>query len=92
MNKIEFTRILEAAIKEECEYVTVFVQMPDLPLPELITNPIENIPMKLEYYEQAYDEQMRLKAKQEIRIVGVTTKQKYTRNILQAVEDRRRIL
>lgn len=92
MNKIEFTRILKEAIKENCESVTVFVQMPDLPLPELITNPIENIPMKLEYYEKAYDEKMRLKAKPEIMIVGVTTKQKYTRNILQAVEYRRRIL
>lgn len=92
MNKIEFTRILEAAIKEECEYVTVFVQMPDLPLPEMITNPIENIPMKLEYYESAYDEQMRLKAKPEIMIVGVTTKQRLTNIIAKGLRDNRRIL
>lgn len=49
---------------------SIIVSMPDLPEYEVITNPIENLALKSSYYERAYDDQLRLKANEEIRIIG----------------------
>lgn len=49
---------------------SVIISMPDLPDHEIITNPIQNLALKASYYERAYDDQLRLKSNDGVRIVG----------------------
>lgn len=70
MKKAEFIKMLDAAIEEHAG-IKVFIQMPDLPKPEIICNPAANVLAKKEYYDKAYDVDMKLKSFDKIRITGV---------------------
>lgn len=66
-NKKDFITDLKRA--EELKMgIAVFVEMPDLEVPEMIANPYQNLKAKIAYYEKAYDENMQLKANKEIKI------------------------
>lgn len=65
--KISFLKAKEHGVN----FVAVMVDM-GMEKPEIIVNPIENVLDKLAYYEKAYDNDLRLKANPNIRIVGVT--------------------
>ena len=68
------SELLEALKKAQLSHwntkFSVVVSMPDLPDYEIITNPIENLALKASYYDRAYDDQLRLKSNEEIRIIG----------------------
>lgn len=51
--------------------IRVHINMPDLPKHEIICNPPENVHAKQAYYDEAYDDQMQLKAFKQIRIEQV---------------------
>lgn len=48
----------------------VLVKIPELPRPEKIINSAENIPGKYEYYENNYNDDLQLKANNNISIVA----------------------
>lgn len=50
------------------QYYCVAIKAPGMNKRELILNPIENIEMKLKYYDGAYDDDLRLKANTDIQI------------------------
>ena len=56
---------------EKDEALTVVIEMPGFELPELITNPPENIEKKIEYYKATYDESCNHKHAKGIRIIAV---------------------
>lgn len=56
------------AIESGHKYIGVKVSLLNTPEPEIIINPATNIPSKLEYYEKAYDENLRLFHCKDIRI------------------------
>ena len=61
MTKLEkFIETLEQAILGN-KGIRVLITMPNLPKPEMITNPSENVKTKLEYYRVAYNEKLELK-------------------------------
>ena len=61
MTKLEkFIETLEQAILGN-KGIRVLITMPNLPKPEIITNPSENVKTKLEYYRVAYNEKLELK-------------------------------
>ena len=69
MTKEEFVRDFELGIEEEfASEIRVGIKMPDLDELEWIHNPYENFAVKLEYYKNAYDDNMRLKAFDQIQI------------------------
>lgn len=49
--------------------ITIFFKLPDTPLPETITNPVQNIPAKIEYYKGVYGDDLRHKYS-DVRIIG----------------------
>ena len=70
MKKHEFIKVMLDAIAEGAD-VSVSVTSPDLPYPEVITNRWENLKIKLAYYVEAYDGNMRLNANTNISIDSV---------------------
>lgn len=62
----------EAAKQQKSKYVAVKIHMEGFEKPEIIINSIENFDKKLEYYKNAYDEVLRLKAVPTIKIIGFT--------------------
>lgn len=69
-NMKEFEEKLKCAIKWRMG-ISVLISMPDLPDYEVIQNPFDNVLGKLKYYKKAYDEQLKLKTFDKIKIVGV---------------------
>ncbi|MGF0347727.1 hypothetical protein ACQR3P_29220 [Rhodococcus sp. IEGM1300] len=67
-NKLIFKRHIRDMMREGDHTLTVFIQMPSLPEPEMIVNPPHNLESKLAYYLEAYDEDMRLKSNPNIRM------------------------
>jgi hypothetical protein len=63
-------RDLEEIFNTTYIYVGVAVKLPNLEQPEIIINPIENYAEKLKYYKNAYTDDLKLKANNEIEIVG----------------------
>lgn len=70
MNKKDFLENVDKAINYGWG-IKVFVNMPDLPKPEIICNPPENVPGKREYYAKAYDDDMRLETFDQISISAI---------------------
>lgn len=70
MNRDVLKLIFEYA-QEHNKGVLVQVSIPNLPSPESIINPPENLPEKLAYYLDAYTDDMRHKYDSDIRIVDV---------------------
>lgn len=62
----------KVAKKDNFEYVGVKIQMEGFKEPEVIINPIENFDAKLEYYKQAYNDDLTLKSFNGIKIIGFT--------------------
>lgn len=46
--------------------------MPGFELPEIIINPAENLEKKLEYYKNTYDEDLKHKYAEGVKIIGYT--------------------
>lgn len=53
--------------------LVISIQSPDLPAFEIIKNPPENVSLKAAYYDQAYDENLRLRSNPAIKIVQAGT-------------------
>lgn len=71
MNDLE--TLIDKSIKME-KPLSLFIEMPGFPMPELITNPVPNLQKKLEYYRNTYDENLEHKHAKGIKIVGYTLK------------------
>lgn len=69
----------EAAKQQKSKYVAVKIYMEGFEKPEIIINSIENFDKKLEYYKNAYDEDLRLKAVPTIKIVAFTFENDFER-------------
>lgn len=69
-NMKEFEEKLKYAIENK-KGISVEIAVPDLPDYEVIQNPFDNVPGKLEHYKKAYNEQLKLKSFKQIKIVGV---------------------
>lgn len=61
----------EQAKKYRAKYIGVIVETEGHSGPEIIINPIENFDKKLEYYKNAYTDDMILKAYNGIRITDI---------------------
>lgn len=72
MNKKHFMFVMDNALVLE-KGIMVHVSVPDLPYPEIIYNQYENIFSKIKYYDEAYDDEMKLKANPEIYIIDADT-------------------
>lgn len=70
MKRDEFLKVVDKAIEEK-QGIAVFISMPWLNKPEVILNPQENLEEKRTYYLDAYDENMRLKSNENIKITKV---------------------
>ncbi len=64
--------VFEAAEKNKNKYIAVKIEAKGSEKPEIIINPSENFKSKLAYYQNAYDENLSLKAAKGIKIVSVT--------------------
>jgi hypothetical protein len=69
-NKDVFIKFIDMAIEKKARFLDVFVSMPGMDSPEIISNPLENMEAKKEYYNRAYDENMRLKTCPDIQIIN----------------------
>lgn len=66
-------RCFGQAMMQQCKYVGVRIWMFGFEETEVIINPTENFDKKLEYYKNAYNEDLTLKnAPDKIKIVGFT--------------------
>ena len=67
---------VESAVRDDARYFAVMVENavdPDAVQREIIVNRLENITNgKFEYYQNVYDEELRLKAQPAISIIGFT--------------------
>lgn len=76
MNVIPLTTVSELegycnAQIEKGESISLAIEMEEFPGLEIITNPLENIQLKLEYYKKVYDDNLVNKfAQAVIKIVG----------------------
>ena len=67
MDDLKFA--VEMAIKEN-KSLSLLITLPDLDSPEMITNPVENLEKKLEYYKATYDDNLEHRHAYGIKIVG----------------------
>ena len=67
----ELVDIFEEAKKNHYDYIGVAIQMEGYPSEEIIINRLGNFEKKLEYYKNAFNEDLTLKANNGIKIVGV---------------------
>lgn len=65
-------KCFRAAFDIRARYVGVKIEMEGFEEPEIIINQYENINSKLEYYKNAYNEDLTLKAFNGIKIIGFT--------------------
>lgn len=68
---VELELIINVAIEDEIG-IGLFIEMPGFEKPELIVNPLENLPKKLEYYKATYDDNLEHKHAKGIKIIGYT--------------------
>ena len=72
MTKNELIQTFEEAKLQQADYISVFIDMPDLPEYEEIVNPFANFDKKLEYYLKAYNDNLELITYPKIKISGIT--------------------
>lgn len=65
-------RCFNAAKEKKAKYVGILVSMKGFPAEELIVNEFVNYDKKLEYYKNAYNDNLTLKATDAIKIVAFT--------------------
>lgn len=72
MNKDKFMhKYVELINTTEVQIITVIVMTPGLAAPESISNPRENFYAKLDYYNRAYNDDMRLINNEDVYILDV---------------------
>jgi hypothetical protein len=54
----------------EADYIALLIEMPEFEKPELIVDPKENYDKKLEYLQDAYDENLNHKHSKGVRIIA----------------------
>lgn len=72
MNMSSLQQVFETAIKNNSEYVAVKVSMSGFEGCEIIINPTNNFQAKLEYYKNAYNDNLTLKTFNGIKIIDAT--------------------
>lgn len=70
MNINNLENCFYGAKKFNKKYVGVLIEMPNSPKPEIIINEYENFDSKLDYYKNAYNEDLTLKSFNKIKIIG----------------------
>ena len=70
--KQKFERLFNQYMNDGAEYIAVFIKAHNLEEPEMIVNPKENLQKKLEYYLNAYNDDMRLNSLHSIQIVAIS--------------------
>lgn len=69
--KEHFLKTIDDALLVKVERkLKVWFEVPELPKHECIVNPIENLPMKRDYYAKVYDDELRSIENPEIMIAG----------------------
>jgi hypothetical protein len=68
-NKERLNKLFNQAIEHNYDYIGVVVEMNGFPSPELIINSRANFEKKLEYYNNAYDDDLVLKSFNGIKII-----------------------
>lgn len=72
LNTMESLEIaMEFAIRDG-KSIGLYIEMPGFEYPELIINPWENLPKKLEYYKATYDDNLEHKYSKGIKIIEYT--------------------
>lgn len=67
--KEKLIQVCKEALKKEVG-IYVMIQAPDCEKEEIIINPSCNVEFKMNYYKNAYDDELKLKSFDKIRIVG----------------------
>jgi hypothetical protein len=70
-------RTFYRAIEFKENFVAIRIRIGDLPLDEILINPIENVDAKLKYYQETYDENLFHKNATHIKIVDFCTGNSY---------------
>lgn len=70
--KDKFKRLFKNFMNEGAEYIGVFIKVPNLEQPELILNMSCNAEKKLEYYLNAYNDDMQLKTENSVEMISIT--------------------
>ena len=65
----ELESVMKTAITSK-QSLSLLIEMPGFESPEMITNPVENLEKKLEYYKNTYDENLEHKHAKGVKIVG----------------------
>ena len=71
MKKFELVNVFISVIEDNYNYIAVYVQVKNSTMPEIIINGRSNFKAKLEYYINAYDDDLRLKTCNDIKILKV---------------------
>lgn len=70
MNKMQkLENVFIDAWRNGADYIGILIMMPGFEKPELIINHYSNFKSKLAYYKKAYNENLELKANNEIKII-----------------------
>lgn len=78
MNKNELVEVFESAIENGDSYVSVYMEIEGMVGHEITTNQLVNLPDRLTYYVNTYDENLYHKyADKAIRIVDVVSHDSY---------------
>lgn len=77
----DLVKLFHKAKQFGMNYIAIKINMPSLESPEIIINPKNNFDAKMEYYQKAYDENLRLKANPEIKIIAACAEYK-AKNII----------
>lgn len=64
----DFVKASESKKAKKANFMVVYIQVGD-GFPEAIINPKENFEAKIEYYKNAYDEELRLKTNSEVKMI-----------------------
>lgn len=71
VNMQDLQTVINMAV-EKRKPLSLLIEMPGFPKPEMITNPVENLEKKLEYYKKTYDKNLEHKHAKGIKIIGYT--------------------
>lgn len=71
MTKKQFKEVFSQAIDKKYKYIAVYVKIKQSFYPEIIINYYDNFVDKYNYYLNAYDDELKLKACNEISIIDI---------------------
>lgn len=84
MTKESLIQLFQEAKEKEHHFIAVKIEMPGFPKPEVIVNSSENFEEKLNYYKNAYNDNLELKTFNKIRIVDATSG--FDKNVLRMLK------